>query len=47
METARVSYEEEAREDEDQVIESFRAHYKRDPTGSVLELIGGMLIVQE
>ena len=47
MEAARVSHEEEAQEDVDQVIDSFRAHYKRDPTGSVLELIGGMLIVQE
>ena len=45
MDAVRVSGEEEAKENKDQVNASFEAHYKRDPTASVLELIGGMLIV--
>ena len=45
MDAARVAGDEEAKENRDQVIASFKTHYKRDPTASILELIGGMLIV--
>ena len=45
MEAVRECSEEEAIENKDPVIASFKAHYKRDPTVSILELIGGMLIV--
>ena len=45
MEAVRVGGDEETKENKDQVIASFKVHYKRDPTASVLESIGGMLIV--